>query len=51
MARYQPTAYDSVLVRLINWATNYIQNECGRSFVQKTYGARVTGPHHLFPPV
>jgi hypothetical protein len=33
----QPTAYDSVLVRLINWATNYIQNECGRSFVQKTY--------------
>src|SRR5258708_6046417 len=34
----QPTAYDSVLVRLINWATNYINNECGRaSFVQKTY--------------
>jgi hypothetical protein len=34
----QPTAYDSVLVRLINWATNYINNECGRlSFVQQTY--------------
>jgi|GEM_PF-1863346 len=34
----QPTAYDSVLIRLINWATNYINNECGRSsFVQQTY--------------
>jgi hypothetical protein len=34
----QPTAYDAVLVRLINWATNYINNECGRfSFVQQTY--------------
>ena len=33
----QPTAFDGVLVRLINWATNYIQNECGRCFVQQTY--------------
>jgi hypothetical protein len=34
----QPTAFDSVLVRLINAITNYINNECGRaSFVQKTY--------------
>lgn len=34
----QPTAYDAVLVRLINWATNYINNECGRtSFVQQTF--------------
>jgi len=33
----QPTAFDAVLVRLINWATNYIQNECGRCFVQQTY--------------
>jgi hypothetical protein len=34
----QPTAFDSVLVRLINWATNYINNECGRtSFVQQTF--------------
>ena len=33
----QPTAFDNVLVRLINWATNYINNYCGRqSFVQKT---------------
>ena len=34
----QPTAFDAVLIRLINWATNYINNECGRtSFVQHTY--------------
>jgi hypothetical protein len=34
----QPTAYDNVLIRYINWATNYINNECGRtSFVQQTY--------------
>jgi hypothetical protein len=34
----QPTAFDAVLTRLINWATNYINNECGRfSFVQQTY--------------
>lgn len=34
----QPSAYDTVLVRLINYATNYINNECGRtSFVQQTY--------------
>src|SRR5205085_1934651 len=35
----QPTAYDNVLARLINWATNYINNECGRpnGFVQQTY--------------
>jgi hypothetical protein len=34
----QPTTYDGVLVRLINWATNYINNECGRaSFVQQTF--------------
>jgi hypothetical protein len=34
----QPTAYDGVLVRMINYATNYINNQCGRfSFVQQTY--------------
>ncbi|HEX3861296.1 MAG TPA: hypothetical protein VHY35_06340 [Stellaceae bacterium] len=35
----QTTAYDAVLVRLINWATNYIGNECGRpsGFVQQSY--------------
>ena len=34
----QPTAFDDVLIRLINYATNYINNECGRfSFVQQTY--------------
>lgn len=35
----QPTAFDAVLVRLINWATNYIGNECGRpnGFVQQTF--------------
>lgn len=34
----QPTAYDGLLIRYINWATNYINNECGRySFVQQTY--------------
>lgn len=35
----QPTAYDAVLIRAINWATNYINNECGRpgGFVQQTY--------------
>jgi hypothetical protein len=34
----QTTAFDAVLVRLINYATNYISNECGRpSFVQQTY--------------
>jgi hypothetical protein len=34
----QPTAYDGLLVRLINWATNYINNACGRySFVQQTF--------------
>jgi len=33
----QPTAFDAVLVRLINSVTNYIQNECGRTFVQKTF--------------
>jgi hypothetical protein len=34
----QPTAFDTVLTRLINWATNYINNECGRtSFVQQSY--------------
>jgi hypothetical protein len=35
----QPVAYDGVLVRLINWATNYMGNECGRpgGFVQQTY--------------
>jgi hypothetical protein len=34
----QPPAFDLVLTRLINWATNYINNECGRtSFVQQTY--------------
>jgi hypothetical protein len=34
----QTTAFDTVLTRLINWATNYINNECGvYSFVQQTY--------------
>jgi hypothetical protein len=34
----QPVAFDLVLGRLINWASNYINNECGRtSFVQQTY--------------
>jgi hypothetical protein len=34
----QPVAFDLVLTRLINWATNYLNNECGRtSFVQQTY--------------
>lgn len=34
----QPVAFDTVLTRLINWATNYINNECGMtSFVQQTY--------------
>jgi hypothetical protein len=34
----QTTAFDAVFVRLINWASNYITNECGRtSFVQATY--------------
>jgi hypothetical protein len=35
----QQTAFDTVLTRLINWATNYINNECGRpgGFVQQTY--------------
>lgn len=34
----QPVAFDTVLIRLINYATNYINNYCGRtSFVQQTY--------------
>jgi len=34
----QTPAYDAVLTRMINYATNYINNECGRySFVQQTY--------------
>lgn len=34
----QTTAFDTVLTRYINWATNYINNECGRSsFVQQEY--------------
>jgi hypothetical protein len=34
----QTTAFDTVLTRLINWATNFINNECGvYSFVQQTY--------------
>lgn len=34
----QPTAYDAVLVRAINYATNFINNYCGRfSFVQQTF--------------
>jgi hypothetical protein len=35
----QPVAFDTILTRLINWATNYINNECGRpgGFVQQTY--------------
>jgi hypothetical protein len=35
----QPVAFDTVLTRLINWASNYINNECGRpnGFVQQTY--------------
>jgi len=34
----QTPNYDAVLTRMINYATNYINNECGRySFVQQTY--------------
>jgi hypothetical protein len=34
----QPVAFDIVLTRMINWATSYINNECGvTSFVQQTY--------------
>lgn len=34
----QPANFDGLLIRYINWATNYINNECGRfSFVQQTY--------------
>jgi len=34
----QTPAFDAVLTRMINYATNYINNECGRaSFVQQTY--------------
>jgi hypothetical protein len=35
----QPVAFDTVLTRFIDWATNYINNECGRpgGFVQQTY--------------
>jgi hypothetical protein len=35
----QTAAFDTVLTRLINEATNYINNECGRGggFVQQTY--------------
>ena len=34
----QPVAYNALLVRMINFATNYLENECGRSsFVRRTY--------------
>jgi hypothetical protein len=34
----QSVAYDTLLTRLINSVTNYIQNECGQTaFVQQTY--------------
>lgn len=34
----QPVAFDVVLTRLINWATNFINQECGKtSFVQQSY--------------
>jgi hypothetical protein len=34
----QTPAFDAILTRMINYATNYINNECGRnSFVQQTY--------------
>lgn len=35
----QPVAFDLVLTRGINWATDYINNECGRpgGFVQQNY--------------
>lgn len=34
----QTPQYDGMLIRMINYATNYINNECGRtSFVQQTY--------------
>ena len=33
----QPTAFDAVLTRMINSVTEYVQNECGRHFVKKTY--------------
>jgi hypothetical protein len=34
----QTPQYDAILIRMINWASNFISNECGRtSFVQMTY--------------
>ena len=34
----QPVAFDTVLTRMINWASDYIHNYCGvTSFVQQTY--------------
>jgi len=33
----QPVNYDGLLIRYINWATHWINNECNRVFVQQTY--------------
>lgn len=34
----QPTSFNNVLIGMINYATNFVNNECGRfSFVQQTY--------------
>jgi hypothetical protein len=34
----QTPAYDAIITRMINYSTNYINNECGRtSFVQQSY--------------
>lgn len=37
----QPTAYDTLLTRLINSATNYLESACGRHFVKQTYTQEV----------
>ncbi len=48
----QTPQYDAVLIRMINYATNYINNECGRfSFVQQTYvndTYSISGPDQAF---
>lgn len=46
------TGHDAVLTRLVNAATDYIQNECNRSFLSATYTDEVysvygTGQSHL----
>jgi hypothetical protein len=51
----QPSAYDAVLTRMINYATNYINNECGVfSFVQQTYTDdtySIDNSHQTFLPL